>query len=284
MTHEQRILRMYSYGPGIGSFDPNSMGRSDREYLSLGYWDADTKTYHQAAHALLQYVLDHAGFSQGQRILDVACGYGAETFSIVERFKPESVAAIDITPRHVAYAAGKALHLGLDGCVGFQQANACSLPFGNGRFNRVLAVEGPAQFCTRAQFFREAYRVLTPHGEMIVTDAIVTDNSKTAARWERMLLKTVARSWLVPPENCVSNGLYRTQLQRSGFAVLSFESLGRHVFPGYAANAFDTATYRARVQQRGVAAATVLTAISYVLGALYQRGLIDYVFVKARKR
>ncbi len=284
MTHERRVEQVYSFGPGIGSYRPGRLEQSNREYLSLGYWRNGAVRYGEAARQLLDYVLDRSGIVSARRILDVACGYGAEAFALLDRFAPGSIDALDLTTRHIDYASQKARCLGVGEKLRFHRVNACQLPFCSESFSHMLAIEGPAQFNTRQGFFGEAYRVLEPRGELVLADVILGGHAENASAAEGKLLSAAARSWMVPSENCVTGASYIRQLQRAGFAVLSFESLGDCVLPGYASNALNRTTFRARRNQRGFCAALGLTVISYGLGILYRRGMIDYILVKAKKK
>jgi hypothetical protein len=154
---------------------------------------------------------------------------------------------------------------------------------GNNQFTHLLAIEGPAQFGSRARFFHEAHRVLLPAGEMVLTDIVLGTSAIRASLFEKGLMRIAAESWLVPRDNCVTAQCHCAHLRGAGFSIVDQKMIGKSVFPGYAANAFARATFAARTRQRGLCAALGLTLISWFLGALYRRGLIEYVFTRARK-
>jgi SAM-dependent methyltransferase len=64
--------------------------------------------------------------------------------------------------------------------VGFREADATALPFGDGEFDLVTCRIAPHHFPGCAQFVREAARVLRPGGLAAVIDNIVPENALAA--------------------------------------------------------------------------------------------------------
>jgi SAM-dependent methyltransferase len=214
--------------------------------------------------------------------LSVACGYGTETFSCYERFKPKQIFGVDVTQKHVSYSADKARQLMIDDDVHFNHGNACALDFPARSFSHIIGIEGPVHFDTRRSFFSEAQRVLQKKGELILTDIILGSKLKTISGFHRAILHFTAKHWIVPDANWVDDSQYKRQLRNAGFTSVYLEKIGGMVFPGYARNAFVFSTIKNRLLQRGVFATIGLTIISYLLGYLYKRKIIEYIFVKAQ--
>jgi SAM-dependent methyltransferase len=82
---------------------------------------------------LAPHLIDFAGISAGQRVLDVGCGPGALTTELVARLGPEAVSAVD--PSEPFVVAARERHPGVD--VG--RASAEQLPFPDGEFDAALA-------------------------------------------------------------------------------------------------------------------------------------------------
>ena len=80
--------------------------------------------------------IDFAGVTVGEKILDVGCGTGSLTFALTRTADLGAIAAIDYSPVFV----DEAIRRNTDSRIQFQQADACSLPFGDGTFNRAFAL------------------------------------------------------------------------------------------------------------------------------------------------
>lgn len=80
--------------------------------------------------------VDFAGLAAGERILDVGCGTGSLTFTLAQHAELAEIAAIDFSPIFVAEAARR----NSDPRIAIRQADACALPFDNGRFDRAMAL------------------------------------------------------------------------------------------------------------------------------------------------
>lgn len=77
-----------------------------------------------------------AGLKAGERVLDVGCGTGSLTFAVPKVADVAEVAAIDYSPVFVDEAKSR----NKDPRISIQQADACALPFPDGKFDRALAL------------------------------------------------------------------------------------------------------------------------------------------------
>lgn len=128
--------------------------------------------------------IDFAGLGDGETVLDVGCGNGSLTFALAEVADLREIAAIDYSPVFVE----SAMRRNTDPRVKIRQADACALPYGDGTFDRALAML-VLHFVPEAdRAVAEMRRVVRPGG---VVAAVVWDHLGGMPGM-RMMVDTVA--------------------------------------------------------------------------------------------
>lgn len=272
--HENAVETFYSHGAADRAKEADG-------FLSFGYWNHDTKDYDEAVENLLEYFLAEADLKDPEVMLNVCCGNGAETTRIYQRLKPQRIHGIDITKAHIDACQKRAAALGLSEKLLFQRGDACKTGFPAETFSHVVGIEGPAHFNTREAFFAESHRVLKPGGVLMLTDSIVRKMQRGLA--EDVVAQLCLKVWYMPPENWVDVQTYRKQLERHGFRVDFIKPIGHKVFPGFAAFNTRRASIRKTLKVRGFPVGVGLVFICWLLGYVYERGLSDYLIVRAVK-
>ena len=151
--------------------------KSFGRHVHWGYWDdpdhavCDDEDYGRAAEKLTLELCQLAGIAEGERVLDVGCGFGGTIASLNERFSRLQLTGVNIDDRQLARARQQVLPLH-ENRVEFRQGDACDLPFPEASFDRVLAVECIFHFPSRESFFKEARRVLRPGGVLVLSDFV----------------------------------------------------------------------------------------------------------------
>ena len=144
-------------------------------HVHWGYWSkpsAATLTsddFALAADCLSQQVCFAGNVSSRQIILDVGCGFGGTLAVINETHSDMTLHGLNLDNRQLQRAK-TLVQPKASNTVQFHQGNACALPFPNQVFDRVLAVECIFHFPDRAQFLKEAFRVLKPGGILSLSD------------------------------------------------------------------------------------------------------------------
>jgi ubiquinone/menaquinone biosynthesis C-methylase UbiE len=128
--------------------------------------------------------IDFAGLADGEKILDVGCGTGSLTFALARTADLGEIAAIDYSPVFVE----EAIRRNTDPCIKIRQADACSLPFEDGTFNRALALLVLHFVPEAGKAVAEMRRVVRPGG---VVAAAVWDHLGGMPGM-RMMVDTVA--------------------------------------------------------------------------------------------
>lgn len=108
-------------------------------------------------------VVDAAGVTRGQRVLDVACGTGVVAREALARVGPQGkVAGLDVNAAMLAVASRRASQ------VEWTEGRAESLPFEDRAFDAVLCQFGLMFFEDRVAALREMSRVLVPGGRIAI--------------------------------------------------------------------------------------------------------------------
>lgn len=105
-----------------------------------------------------------------ERVLDLCAGTGDVSFAIAEQAKPASVMVTDFSPEMLEVARRKAgQHQGATQ-LGFQIADAQSLPFDDASFDVVTVAFGVRNLPSREANFAEVLRVLKPGGRYVILE------------------------------------------------------------------------------------------------------------------
>jgi len=164
----------------LAAADPATVAAFGR-HVHWGYWqDPDQATgssveYGEAAELLCQELCDVAAIRDGDRVLDVGCGFGGTLASLNERRSRLDMMGINIDARQLARAEAtiRPLH---ENTLTFLAADAAQLPLPDDSFDVVLAVECIFHF-DRAAFFAEAARVLRCGGSLTLSDFVPSERA-----------------------------------------------------------------------------------------------------------
>jgi len=275
-SHERKVEKFYSHGSGVRSLQGGG-------FLSFGLWREDTADYQQAAADLLTMLLENEHPLNRGTILNVACGYGTETFEIFKRLFPENVIAIDVTEAHVNFARKMSAARNLSQKIVFEKQDACILPYQSGSFSYVIGIEGSAHFNTREKFLRRSFAVLESGGVLLLTDIIVNRGSAKSQPVNFWIGRRIACLWHMPEANWMTIAEIVKLLESIGFRVDIARSMGNKVYPGFSSHNTKLPSILNAIKTRGIFIGLGLTLISWLLGWAFRRDMIDYAFIRAVK-
>ncbi len=125
---------------------------------------------------LTNWGLDHICFQDSWTMLDIGCGGGATIKRLLKRSKDAQVYGIDISEESVAKARKLNADL-LDKQVFVCQGSAEKLPYEDGKFDLVTAVETVYFWPNLPSCLQEVYRVLKPGAKFAIMVESVENDS-----------------------------------------------------------------------------------------------------------
>lgn len=158
----------------IAEFYDGASGLADKYfhgYQRQGYWydDADDASLEEGAKRLTRKVVDTLGLRPGETVLDAGCGSGAATVHIAEEYGA-TITGVTISPVEAATAEARAAAAGLSDRVTFEVGDYHALPFAEGQFDAVVAMESLFNAYDLDKALLEIHRVLRPGGRVAMCE------------------------------------------------------------------------------------------------------------------
>ncbi len=213
-------------------------GQAGRD-VHLGLWDnpptlntpCPPGEFERAQARLTECALELAALSDGQAVLDVACGFGGALAAIDARHSEMSLVGLNIDPRQLDLCRGAVSRPG--NRAAWIEGDACALPFADGSFDRVLCVEAMFHFQSRAQFLSEAARCLRAGGAMVVTDIFMRAPPPGAPFVPAQIEAIVRRDYGPWPELWVEADAAGGEAERAGLLLMKNLDWTAATLPSY---------------------------------------------------
>jgi ubiquinone/menaquinone biosynthesis C-methylase UbiE len=185
-----------------------------------------------AAEAMTERVCLSARVGNGLRVLDVGCGFGGTLSHLNERLSGCELVGVNIDERQIAQARKRVLARA-GNSVRFEVGDACALPFADGAFDVVMAVECIFHFPSRRTFLGEARRVLRPGGRLTVSDFIVNaDKFDEMSEWIEAN-PTAQGSFFGSTTAAISSSSYARLGRTKGMTLVADEDITAETLPTY---------------------------------------------------
>ena len=219
----------------------------DTLFINLGYWE-NARTLDEAAVAMADQMAHWANLQPEDQVLDVGFGFADQDIRWCQTRHLRHLTGINISPVQVEAARQRVAHLGLEDSIQLLQGDATSMDFPADRFDKVVGLECAFHFNTREAFFREAWRVLRPGGQLTLGDFIARDSGPLTLK-QRIASFLGRRSWQIPAFNLYPVERYRLELERTGFRNIQIDNINNQVFDQfvrYQRARFDSENFRKR--------------------------------------
>lgn len=131
-------------------------------------WERNAEFIDERASALTEALIDAAAISDGERVLELACGPGGLGLAVAERFPASEVVVSDVAPEMTAVAATRAEERGLSN-VSTVNLDLERIEQPDGSFDVVLCREGIMLVPEPDRAAAEILRVLRPEGRAAIS-------------------------------------------------------------------------------------------------------------------
>lgn len=244
-------------------------------WLNLGLWEGDGGDPTEAPIAVRRLVEEVARpLPLGGDVLDVGNGLGAQDPVIAAALRPRSLTALNITFGQLVAGRGRLRDAGARPVCG----DAVRMPFADASFDGVLSVEAAFHFASRQAFFGEAFRVLRPGGVLSISD-VPTMRYPDGPR-EALAALAMLRVWGLRVSSAAAPEQIARSVEAAGFADVRSRLIGDRVIDPALRFVRDRLDRDEDASSSLRLAARAMTAQA---STLWERGLVDYLFLSARK-
>jgi len=193
------------------------LDRKHRLY-SCAYWKEDTKTLEEAQQNKIDHIVKKLDIKQGQKVLEVGCGWGGMAFEIAKQ-KDCEVTGISLSKNQIKYCKEKAKELSLDNQVNFELADYREI---RGEYNRIYSV-GMFEHVGKKfykVFFESMNRLLKEDGIFLLHTIGVVDKPTPPNKF--------INKYIFPGGVCPSFSQIIEPIEKTGLIVSDTETLIRH--------------------------------------------------------
>ena len=185
---------------------------------SCAYWKNNTQTLEDAQQNKINHIIKKLDIKQGQKILEVGCGWGGMAFEIAKQ-KGCEVKGISLSKNQISYCNKKAKELGLDNQVNFELADYREI---NGKYDRIFSV-GMFEHVGKKfykVFFESMNKLLKEDGIFLLHTIGVVDKPSPPNKF--------INKYIFPGGVCPSFSQIIKPIEKTGLIVADTETLIRH--------------------------------------------------------
>ncbi len=190
----------------------------DHRLYSCAYWKDETKTLEEAQKNKINHIVKKLDIKQGQKVLEVGCGWGGMAFEIAKQ-KGCEVKGISLSKNQISYCKNKSKELGLDNQVSFELSDYREI---NGQYDRIYSVgmfEHVGKKFYKA-FFESMNKLLKEDGIFLLHTIGVVDKPSPPNKF--------INKYIFPGGVCPSFSQIIEPIEKTGLIVADTETLIRH--------------------------------------------------------
>ncbi|CAK6693097.1 class I SAM-dependent methyltransferase [Synechococcus sp. CBW1107] len=137
---------------------------------SSGVFCADDETLDQAQINKMQGIAASLGIKEGQRILDVGCGWSGPAVYFAEHYGCH-ITGVNLSAAQRAYGLNRAAQHGVDGRVQIEVKNVLDLDYPAASFDSIMFLESIIHMPEKEAIFRSCHDLLRPGGKIFIQES-----------------------------------------------------------------------------------------------------------------
>ena len=194
--------------------------------MHAGYWDETTRSLPDALMRENEILAQKVQIKEKDHVLDAGCGMGGSCFYLAQKYGCR-VTGITLSQKQVKRAKEHAKKLNLQDKTQFHVMDYCNTTLPENSFDVVWGLESVCHAGDKAQFIREAYRLLKDKGRLIIADGFTMKRSYS--QFEQRLMKKWLNGWGVNTLETVED--FQLHLKKIGFSNIAYQDITSHVLP-----------------------------------------------------
>ena len=136
--------------------------------LHYGFWDKETRNVQEALLNENKFLAEAADIKVTDKVLDAGCGIGGSSIWIAKNIGAD-VVGITLSEKQLGEAKKLAAENNLNSKVklDFRLGDYLKIGFSDNAFDVIWAIESVCHTEDKADFLKEAYRILIPRGRLV---------------------------------------------------------------------------------------------------------------------
>ena len=206
------IIKIYT------KFSPLMQIGADTKMLNFGLWN-DSSSLPQAQKEMAEYISRFGDLSNASKILDVGSGFCVPATIWKQKFPHLEIYCLDLNFSQLN-------HESKTGIVEPVNSSSDHIPFSDGAFDRVVALESAQHFTHLEKFFIESKRILSDDGTLVIAIPVTEDSGLLPLKLGILNITWISKRY--------SKNQVLLCAKKTGFVIEKQESIGDLVYQPFA--------------------------------------------------
>lgn len=139
----------------------------DHLKYSCCYFPTGQETLTEAEHIMLKKTVERAGIKDGDKILDLGCGWGSLSFFMAEKFPNCDITSVSNSKDQEAFISQKKDRLGIKN-ITYKRQDVNDLQFDDNSFDKIVSIEMFEHVRNHEKLLEKISQWLKPEGKLFI--------------------------------------------------------------------------------------------------------------------
>jgi cyclopropane fatty-acyl-phospholipid synthase-like methyltransferase len=257
------IIKIYT------KFSPLMQIGADTKMLNFGLWK-ESSSLPDAQKEMTEYISSFGDFASATKMLDVGSGFCVPAKIWKEKFPHLEIYCLDLN-------FGQLNHESKTGILEPINSSSDHVPFSDGAFDRVIALESAQHFTHLEEFFAESKRVLSDNGTLVIAIPITESSGLLPLKLGILNITWISKKY--------SKNRVLDCAKKAGFVIEKQESIGDLVYQPFANYYIEN---RSALKQKlesiySQSLEKIIHDSMKKMGRLSEKKVIDYLLLTLKK-